>query len=139
MEQSHILESENKSIKEIALNTYKQFIDKGVTSPDDLDLDDAEVKKANELYYEWQREIDLQAGEDEEKKLRANLEKTMFYVDAGFIDPQYLDEVLHDWLVQDSQWAEKDSDNLERNITRQKIATAIKKVKGIVQLQKITH
>lgn len=133
MEQSPTLESENKPIRERAVETFQKFIDKGITNPDDLDLDDPEVKEANKLHDEWQKEIDLQAGEDEEKKLRANLEKTMFYVEAGFTDPQYLDEVLNDWLAQDVQWAEKDSDNLERNITRNKIAGAMKKIRSILK------
>lgn len=38
----------------------------------------------------------------------------MLYVDAGFTDPVYLDEVLKDWLVQDAQSAEKQNDNPER-------------------------
>lgn len=139
MEESPTLESENQPLKTTALAAYKQFINRGVTNPDNLDLEDIEVKKANELYYKWKKEIDSQAGEDEEKKIRVNLEKTMFYVDAGFTDHQYLDMVLNYWLAQDSQSTEKDVDNLERNITRQKIATAMSKIRRIMQSQKNTH
>ena len=139
MEQEQSLESENKSLNELkerAINAYKQFIDKGITTPDHLDLDDAEVKKANLLYYEWQVESNLSAGNDDEKRLRASIDKGMFFIDAGFTDNVYLQEVVNVWLLQDSEHAEKDADNLERKITRQKIANAIKKIRGILNSQK---
>jgi len=60
----------------------------------------------------------------------------MLYVDAGFSDPDYLDEVLHDWLAQDSQNAEKQSDNPERVETRRQIAQAMNKIKNILTEQK---
>ncbi len=137
MEHSPTLESEDRTLKERAINAYKQFVDKGITNPDDLDLDDVEVKKANQLYYDWQKEIKLQAGEDEEKQARADIDITMFNIDAGFTDPEYLDEVLNDHLfVNTSSDSPKDEDNLERNITRQKIAQAMKKIRGILASQK---
>lgn len=123
MEKLTTLELENRPLKERAIDACRQFIDKGITSPDGLDLDDEEVKKANQLYYDWQKEIKLQAGEDEEKQVRADLDIAMFYVDAGFTDTEYLDEVLKEFLfVSISPNSPKEEDNLERNITRQKIA-----------------
>ncbi len=56
----------------------------------------------------------------------------MLYVNAGFTDRAYLDEVLNDWLVQDSQNAEKKSNNPERAETRRQIAAAMKKIRGIL-------
>lgn len=137
MDPSSTLELGDKPLRERTVDSYRKFIDRGITSPDDLDLDDPEVKEANKLFDKWQKEVDLQAGENEEKKLRANIDKTVFYVDAGFTDPDYLDEVLNDWLVQDSQFAEKDEGNLERNITRQKIANAMKKIRGILKSKEV--
>ena len=73
------------------------------------------------------------AEENEELRHRNNLSKTMLYIDAGFTDPDYLDEVLNDWLAQDAQNAEKQSDNPERVKTRQQLAKAMKKVRNLLK------
>lgn len=125
-------ESAEKIKREQVVDAYKKFIERGITSPDSLDLDDPEVKEANDLFYKWQAQEDRKAEGNEELEHRANLSKTMLYVDAGFTDPAYLDEVLHDWLIQDAQYAEKQSDNPERTETRQQIAAAMKKIRGIL-------
>ena len=91
-------EEEKPVSREEAMAAYRPFIEAGITSPDQLDLNDPAVQAANNLFYSWQKQADSRAGGDEEQFLRANLAKTMFYVDAGFTDQDYLDEVLKDWL-----------------------------------------
>jgi hypothetical protein len=119
--------------REEAMAAYRKFIERGVTNPDDLDREDPEVKQADELFYAWVSQEDARSQGDEELQHRANLTKSMFYVDVGFNDPEYLDEVLRDWLLQDAQDAEKNTDNPERAETRRQIAAAMKKIKGLLQ------
>jgi len=128
-------ELKNEITREKVIDAYKKFIERGITNPDDLDLEDPEVKEANELFYKWQEQEDTRAEGNEELMHRANLAKTMIYVDAGFTDPAYLDEVLRDWLVQDAQNAEKQDNNPERVETRRQIAEAMKKIKKLLEGQ----
>lgn len=114
--------------REAALFGYKKYIDKGITNPDDIPTDAPE----HELFYAWQKQLDAEAGENEDSRLRADLAKSMFYVDAGFTDSEHLDEVLKEWLPQSAQDAEKDSENPERQETRRKIAEAMLKVKNLL-------
>ncbi len=43
-------ESGEKIKREQVVDAYKKFIDQGITNPDDLNLSDPEVQKANELF-----------------------------------------------------------------------------------------
>ena len=126
------IEPENQIKREEVISAYRKFVEQGVTNPDDLDLEDTEVQTANELFDKWCNQVDLEAGDDHELQLRANLTKTMFYVDAGFTDSVYLDGVLG-WLAEEAQNAEKEVDNAQRTETRNQIATVIKKVRGLIE------
>ncbi|PIR88032.1 MAG: hypothetical protein COU10_01410 [Candidatus Harrisonbacteria bacterium CG10_big_fil_rev_8_21_14_0_10_45_28] len=128
-------ESKNEIMREEVINAYKKFVEQGIKSPDALDLDDPEVKEANELFYRWQTQEDTRAKGNEELSLRIHLAKTMLYVDAGFTDPNYLDEILKDWLVQDAQNAEKQNDNPARIETRKQLAEAMKKIRNLLKEQ----
>lgn len=126
------LESGKEITKEEVINAYKKFIEQGVKNPDDLDLENPEVKQANELFDKWQAQEDKRSEGNEELEQQTNLAKTMFYVDAGFTDPDYLDEVLNDWLIQDAENIEKQNDSPERVETRRQLAEAIKKIKNLL-------
>jgi hypothetical protein len=65
-----------------------------------LDLSDSEVRAANESFFNWIEQGDRKAAGNTEAEQRFNFEKTVFYVDIGFNDPEYLQEVL-DQLDQD--------------------------------------
>ena len=128
-------ESKGEVTREEVINAYKKFVEQGIKSPDDLDLENTEVKDANELFDKWQAQEDKRAEGSEELMHRTNLAKTMLYVDAGFTVPDYLDEVLHDWLVQDAQNAEKQNDNPEKVETRRQLAEAMKKIRNLLAEQ----
>ncbi len=128
-------ESKSEITREKVIDAYRKFVERGIKNPDDLDLEDPEVKEANELFDKWLEQEDARAEGNEESEHRVNLATTMLYVDAGFIDPVYLNEVLKDWLVQDAQNAEKQSDNPERVETRQQIVAAMKKIKNLLAEQ----
>lgn len=125
-------ESKEEITREEVVNVYKKFVEQGIKNPDDLDLESAEVKEANELFNRWVEQEEARAEGNEELMLRTSLAKTMLFVDAGFTDPDYLDEVLNDWLVQDAQEAEKQNDNPERVETRRQIAEAMRKIRSLL-------
>lgn len=128
-------ESEKEITREEVINTYNKFVEQGIKNPDDLDLENPEVRGANELFDKWRAQEDARAEGDEELSHRINLSKTMLYVDAGFTDPDYLDEVLKDWLAQDAQNAEKQSNNPERIETRRQLSEAMKKIRNLIEKQ----
>jgi hypothetical protein len=128
-------ESKKIITKVEVIEMYKKFVDQGIRHPDDLNLEDPEVRAANELFYAYVEQEDALTEGNEESELRNNLSKTMLYVDAGFTDPIYLDEVLNDWLAQDAGRAEKQSDNPERVETRRQIAQAMNRIKSLLTEQ----
>lgn len=118
--------------KEEAIGVYKKFIDRGITTPDDLDLKDPEVIEAHNLFDQWQAQEDTKIGNDEEISKRVNLAKTMFFVDAGFTDLKYLNEVLG-WLQYDAEFTEQEPDNPESIQTRHEMAEATQKVRVLIR------
>ncbi len=124
-------EAKNQVTKNKVIAAYRPFIEAGTTNPDDLDLDDPEVQKANQLYDQWQDQVKNSAN-GPEAKIRADLEITMFYVDAGFTDPDYLEEVANDFLDQDLENASEDPDNPERVETRRQIEYARERIHAML-------
>ncbi len=119
-----------EALRQRAVTAAKALLEKGITNPDRMDLKDPEVKAANKLFFDWIKQGDILVHGDEDAELRFNLAKTMFYVDAGFTDEKYLNEILQ-FLFLDAHDAEKD-DSPERAETRNLIAEAIKKVRGLL-------
>lgn len=94
--------------REQVIGAFRKFPQRGINNPEDLSESDPEVIGANNILDAWTRQ-----AQDRTQKLAtpaANLEFTFdrstIFVDAGFSDPDYLDEVAHDWLAQDLQEAE---------------------------------
>lgn len=110
---------QQKVTREQVLESYRKFVERGITSPDSLDLNDPEVVEANNLFHKFVAQENM----NDEK---INFEMTKLYVDAGFTDPNYLEDVLS-WLRQDADNAEKDTDNPAQTQLRQDIAEEIKK------------
>ena len=85
--------------REEVIEVLKQFPEAGIKNPDDLDLVDKRVQRVNEAVDNWYSWID--SRESVEADLEVSLSRSTLYVDAGFDDPAYLDEVANDWLLQD--------------------------------------
>lgn len=117
--------------REMVIDAYRKFVERGITNPDELDLNDSDVKEANKLFDKWQAQEENRAGADEESEKRFNLARTMLYIDTGFTHPEYLKDVLG-WLAQDSQNAGKIPDDPERAETRLQIAEAMKKIRSLL-------
>lgn len=94
--------------REQVVDAFKKFPERGITNPDDLPLDDSDVISANALLQVWdnQQKAKVRKLGTPEADLEYTLERSIIYVDAGFSDPDYLDEVANDWLAQDLQIAE---------------------------------
>jgi len=116
-------QSPEKSPKERAVSAYHKFVERGIKSPDDLDLSDPEVIEANDLFEKWQSKLD--------NSPRSNFEKTKFYIDAGFIDPSYLSDVLG-WLYQDAGDLDKNQDDKELSQLRKDFADEMKKIRNML-------
>lgn len=115
-----ILRPESPEIsRDEAIAAYKKFVEKGVANPDDLDLRDPDVIEANNLFDKWREQEGGKAAGNKEAERRLNLAKTMFYIDAGFTDPAYLEEVLG--------WLDQDLENVEGDESLGDIADDIKK------------
>lgn len=108
MSESNPETTEPKFSREQVVDAFRKFPGRGFTSPDDLPLDDADVISAYALLQVWdnQQGICVKRLGTLESELRHELERSTIYIDAGFSDPDYLDEVANDWLAQDLQRAE---------------------------------
>ncbi|OGM98136.1 MAG: hypothetical protein A2735_00305 [Candidatus Yanofskybacteria bacterium RIFCSPHIGHO2_01_FULL_41_21] len=125
---SEQISTPEKVSREQALAMYRKFVERGITSPDALDLNDPEVIEANKLFEKWDAQESVK-GDFE----RHNFEKTKFYVDAGFTDSNYLGDVLG-WLFQDAGDIEKQPDNPTRVQLRSDYAKEIKKIRDLLGL-----
>ncbi|QQG43779.1 MAG: hypothetical protein HYW45_02035 [Candidatus Daviesbacteria bacterium] len=94
--------------REQVVDAFRKFPPKGIASPDDLPLNDPEVISANAVLQVWdnQQKAEVQRLGTQEANLEYTLSRSTIHVDAGFSDPDYLDEVANDWLAQDLQEAE---------------------------------
>lgn len=120
------IEKDKKVSKEQVIDAYRKFVERGITSPDTLDLDDMEVVEASGLFDKWQ------AQQEDANDERVNFEKTKLYVDAGFTNPNYLEDVLG-WLLQDVDNVEKNVDNPARVQLRNDMAQEIKKIRNLLR------
>ena len=130
MEKVTPVESGEKVSRDQVLSAYKKLAGKA-GDPAELDENDPEVISAEKLYEMWEARLSNETMSDGDAQLRHNFEKTMLFVDAGFHDPDYLEDVL-DWLFQDANEASKNKENPSRIALRKDIAKAIKKVKSLL-------
>jgi hypothetical protein len=86
--------------------------ERNIHNPDDFDLQEPEVIRINNMYFSWIKSMDDKASSigTQKAKLEADIVTTMFYVDAGFDDPDYLDEVASDFLENTLAAAEEITD-----------------------------
>ena|SRR3989344_4183525 len=99
---------EKKTTKADVIVAFRKFIDKGVVSPDSLDLNDPEVIKANKVLDAWAEQEEKISAGNRETRHKFNFERTMIVINAGFRDPGYLRDVLG-WLDQDLENVDEES------------------------------
>jgi hypothetical protein len=95
--------------REELVEAYKGLREKfSVESPDDLDLSDPEVAQVSNMMDEWAAQVMKEAAGSGviEDDIKASLNITTLMIDAGFSDPDYLEEVTDDFLAQDLQRAQ---------------------------------
>ena len=82
---------------------FTRFSERGVTSPDDLDLEDPDVQAADTALEAWYASLPQETAAE---RANASFTRSTIYYDAGFRNPAYGDEVANDWLAQDEEDAE---------------------------------
>ncbi|HUD10796.1 MAG TPA: hypothetical protein VMS08_00175 [Candidatus Saccharimonadia bacterium] len=84
--------------REQVIEALRVIASHGYTNPDDLTADDPNVTAANNMFYAWQENAARRASQspDPAAILEHQRSASMVYVDAGFSDPDYLDEVAND-------------------------------------------
>lgn len=128
-------EYENPITREVLIAEFKKFVDEGITHPNDMDPRNPKFQKELQLYNSWCEQLKAQAGNNEQLQHQSNLMQTMFFIDAGFSDPDYLDEVLNDWLAQDEVNIAETEDSPEKVETQRQLEEAKKKIKTILNEQ----
>lgn len=95
--------------REEALAAFESFVRQGITSPDDLPLEDPQVVAAGRILDSWSDRAEREALQSRSPSamFEFELSRSTFYIDAGFSDPDYLLEVAEDWLVQNLDEAEE--------------------------------
>lgn len=125
MEQFKNLES-LEQLREQALQAFKAIAETN-PNPDNLDRNDPAVQQADSLHENWMHKLDDECAGNDLAEAQANFAKTMFFVDAGFSEQKYLDEVANDWLEQDLQNAESSGEEFQELV--QKIKEAQSKLR----------
>jgi hypothetical protein len=99
--------------REQVVDGLRPLVDRGFSNPDDLPADDPEVQQAQAAYFAWNKQERSRAGANPDPAafLEYQLSASTLYLDAGFSDPDYVDEVANDWLAQDLERAESEGFN----------------------------
>lgn len=118
--------------REEVLEAYRNLSQK-VESPDDLNQDDPEVKLAERKYKIWMKQTEMEGKTDENFRLRNNFERTMLFVDAGFVGKNYLSDVLG-WVYQDSADVEKDLNDPSKVELRSDMAKAMLRIRALLKM-----
>lgn len=97
--------------KQIVIDAYRTIIERGATDPESLDNNDPDVASANAQHVAWMTHMEA-LSETAKKEHDAGtaawiaFQMTMFYLEAGFTDKKYAEEVLFDYAQQTLQNAE---------------------------------
>lgn len=90
------------------VGALKAFTAWGIGDPANLPHDNPQVEAVEAIVELWERQLQERLDmSTEEGDLEFALSRTTIYVDAGFDDPIYLEEVAYDWLAQDLYRAEE--------------------------------
>jgi hypothetical protein len=99
-QEGQIIQREQTTDRDV-IAAFEKLSAKGARDPAKVDENDSDAIEANRLMEEWAAENPEIAG----TSLRE-----MLLVKAGFTDPDYIDEVANDRLLQDLRSAEKNGD-----------------------------
>lgn len=130
----------NEVSREEALAVYKKFVDRGIESPDKLDLKDPEVKLANKLYETWVKQEAARVKKIKPAAARKAAEKglnylkTNFYFDAGFRALSYLPAV-REWNALDEDDLEGEHPDIEK--LRADTLARIQEINAILEKEKL--
>ncbi len=109
-----------------ALKACVPFIEKGLRTPDAIPLDDS----AHKLFNEWKEALDQKAEGNPVAQLKADIAASMFYIEAGFTDPEYAEEV-DSWLMEDYERIKNLPEGADKSELIEHIQAARAKVKAL--------
>ena len=117
------IESQNNISREQVVEAFKKFVAQGITNPDDLPANNDSVA-ANKLLDEWTEQEMKKAKKTGGPKadLLFSLGRTTIFIDAGFSDPEHLEEVSQDWLPQELDNAQAEGLTEVENMIQAKIS-----------------
>lgn len=119
------------------LNAYKNlpfdYKEKNPITLSDDYPDDVKLKEAEKKFKIWLIQKDIDSQKNENVRLRNEFDKTMFFIDAGFVSKDYLDEILS-LLYQDSADVEKDINDPERIELRKDMAKAMLRIRALLKM-----
>jgi hypothetical protein len=100
------LDEELKQLREKLVVMLTEISKRGIRNPERMA--DADVEQVDHLLDEWTDKYQDYATAigTFEVNLEFSLSRLTVYTDAGFDDPEYLDEIANDWLMQDLDNAE---------------------------------
>jgi hypothetical protein len=94
--------------RDVVVQSLHGLVERGFTHPDDLPLDDPDVIRANAVLESWNSRTRQAAldSPDPAALLDYSVSRSTVCIDAGFVDPDYVDEVANDWLSHELHEAE---------------------------------
>lgn len=90
-------ESDRNLSRSEVVAAYNLLAKQGFLNPDDPSLDNAVgVQEASSLYARWYAKEYGLANRDPEKLALLRIDKFVLLIDAGFIDPEYVNKVINE-------------------------------------------
>lgn len=119
---------------------FRAFVACGITDPVDLDETDLEVKAANALLEKWVAQEKERTAGDPAAARQFNIERTTLYVDAGFTNPSYVEDV-HEWLDQDTENILNPSEFEREPVSYEQVLAAVQSLHdaGVTNLRDIKN
>jgi hypothetical protein len=129
------IENPGNFSREQIINILKNARERtSIRNPDDLDVNDS----AQQLHSQWcaQENPYLTTFPQKAAAYKWDLDRTMAYFDAGFDDPDYLQELAYDQLDQDLENAERDKNEEGMESVIDSIKEAVNRVVEKIQAGK---
>ncbi len=131
--------SENVT-REQLIQEYQPFIERGIQNPFDIFvMDDEESQRISRLdstYHELLTEAKKSLPTSE--RIKAEIDESTVFFDAGFTDIDLLDEIARDWLVNELADAQALGDQDLVEIVKAKILEIEQKIKELDPTYELT-
>ena len=137
----NIVPPETPVTRDEVIAVYRKFAERGITDPANLDQTDPEVQEAEQLLKKWVMQEEARTADDPVAARQFRIEQTKLYVDAGFTDPSYMEDV-REWLDQDAESALNPSPESKREpVSYEQVIAAIRSLHsaGVTNLRDVKN